>query len=72
MAPSPTKKGLRIGRALRYAAFKVPTTRLPRVRMTRRNAIQPHPGEVPIVILRVQVFSCKDLLAKDKNGKSDP
>ncbi|KAH8978273.1 C2 domain-containing protein [Lactarius akahatsu] len=29
-------------------------------------------GETPLVILRVQVISCQDLEAKDRNGLSDP
>ncbi len=29
-------------------------------------------GETPIVILRVQVLSCQNLISKDRNGYSDP
>ncbi len=37
-----------------------------------RNKISPLSGELPLVILRVQVVGCKNLLSKDKNGFSDP
>ncbi|KAI0715741.1 phosphatidylserine decarboxylase-domain-containing protein, partial [Cerioporus squamosus] len=66
MAPAPKKKALKIGRALK---------RLPaRVSGGRGNggAFAPLPGEQPIVMLRVQVLSCTNLLAKDRNGSSDP
>jgi phosphatidylserine decarboxylase len=33
---------------------------------------QPQPGEEAIVILRVQVLSCKDLVARDKGGTTNP
>ncbi|KAF8881364.1 phosphatidylserine decarboxylase-domain-containing protein [Infundibulicybe gibba] len=67
-APAP-KKGLKITRALKSAA------RLPArvtVKGSGRNAFAPVPGENPIVIFRLQVVGCKDLLAKDRNGFSDP
>ncbi|KAG9039968.1 hypothetical protein FRB95_004440 [Tulasnella sp. JGI-2019a] len=32
----------------------------------------PPPNEAPELILKVQVVGCSNLLAKDKNGKSDP
>lgn len=38
----------------------------------RTPRTQPQPGEEAIVILRVQVLSCKDLVARDKGGTSDP
>lgn len=33
---------------------------------------QPQPGEEAVVILRVQILGCKDLVARDKGGTSDP
>lgn len=37
-----------------------------------RNTISPITGEDPIVILRLQILGCKDMLSKDRNGASDP
>lgn len=42
------------------------------VRGGSKNAFAPLQGEEPVVVLKVQVISCKNLLAKDKNGASDP
>lgn len=79
MAPSTEKKsgGLKIGKALKSAAL------LPiRVTTSRKNSsggasgrggsLNPQPGEQAIVVLRLQVIGCMNLLAKDRGGTSDP
>ncbi|KAH9007461.1 C2 domain-containing protein [Lactarius deliciosus] len=45
-----------------------PYTRIPTFESSRDS----FPGETPVVILRVQIFSCHNLGAKDRNGYSDP
>ena len=63
------KKALRIGRAALKSAVRLPA----KVSGGNgRNSFSPLVGESPIVLLRVQVISCNDLLAKDKCGASDP
>ena len=44
------------------------------IRKTRGMAtpVGPQPGEQPAFNLKVQVRSCKDLLAVDSNGKGNP
>jgi phosphatidylserine decarboxylase len=55
-------------RALKNAA------RLPVRAAGRGNnrGFHPQQGEVPVVVLRVQVVGCTGVLSKDKNGFSDP
>jgi phosphatidylserine decarboxylase len=65
-----SKKGLKIGRALRSAA-RLPI-RVSARRGSGRSSFIPIPGESPISILRVQILSCQDLVSKDRNGFSDP
>lgn len=64
------KKALRLGRALKTAA-RLPA-RVSGGGVSGRNTFAPLPGELPVVVLRVQVLSCKGLRAKDKSGTSDP
>ena len=73
MSVPPPTKGKKIARALKSAA------RLPRVPALRtgrasaaRTALVPRPGEPPVVILKLQVLGCTDVLAKDRGGTSDP
>ncbi|KAI0337278.1 hypothetical protein BDW22DRAFT_969139 [Trametopsis cervina] len=71
MVRAPNKALKPLGRAIKTAGARIP---LPVYagRGSGRNAFSPAQGEQPLVILKVQVLSCKDLLAKDKGGVSDP
>lgn len=53
------KKSLKLPRALK-------------LKRRRLRVARPLPNEDPIVLLRVQAIGCKDLLAKDRGGTSDP
>ncbi|KAL0953106.1 hypothetical protein HGRIS_004377 [Hohenbuehelia grisea] len=70
--PSATsnKKGAKIAKALKSAA-RLPI-RVSGGKGSGRNAFAPMSGETPLVVLRLQILGCKDLLAKDRNGFSDP
>jgi phosphatidylserine decarboxylase len=78
MAPiTPTttakKPAHKLKRVLKSAArFPVP---LPRSLTSARSSLAnltPLSGELPLTNLRLQVLSCTGLLAKDRNGASDP
>lgn len=72
MAPlnQPTKKGIRIGKALKSGALKVVPGR--KTARPIATVTGPAPGEQPAFILKVQVVACQGLLGVDRSGKSDP
>ena len=54
-------------------AFKALKTKLPlRANSKQNNSFEPAPGELPLVTLRIQIIGASNLLAKDRNGLSDP
>ncbi|KIY68538.1 hypothetical protein CYLTODRAFT_421485 [Cylindrobasidium torrendii FP15055 ss-10] len=53
-------------------APKTKALKLKRALKLGKNRGTPLAGEDPIVLLRVQILGCKDLLAKDRGGTSDP
>ena len=72
MSSQPATKGTKIRRALQSAA-RLP--RVPAIRAGRgsgRNHFSPAPGEPPVVVFKIQVIGCMNLLAKDRGGTSDP
>ncbi|KAL5525526.1 hypothetical protein ACEPAG_6862 [Sanghuangporus baumii] len=66
------KQVFKIKKALKSAASLPKRVRVSAIRGNGRNTLNPIPGELPIVLLRVQILGCSDLLAKDKSGTSDP
>ncbi|KAF9076011.1 phosphatidylserine decarboxylase-domain-containing protein [Rhodocollybia butyracea] len=60
------------GRRIRIRGLRVGRLSLGNGKGSGRNTLSPAEGENPLVLLRVQVVSCTDLLAKDRNGFSDP
>ncbi|KAG8772715.1 hypothetical protein FRC16_005571 [Serendipita sp. 398] len=73
MAPttSISKKGIRIGSALKSGASKVIPGRWASGRPIAAIAT-PATGEQPVFILKVQILGCNGLLGVDRSGKSDP
>ena len=66
-------KGKKIKQVLKSAALlPVRVTSITSGRGTGRNTLKPRPGEPPMVIFRLQVLGCSNLLAKDRGGTSDP
>lgn len=66
---APSNIPARFGKAIVAGAAKVvPIHKMYGV----ATPVGPQPGEQPAFNLKVQVCSCKDLLAMDSNGKSDP
>ena len=59
-------------KVLKKAAHLPKKVRVSGGRGSGRNTIRQLPGELPIVTLRVQILGCRDLLAKDRGGTSDP
>ncbi|RXW20222.1 hypothetical protein EST38_g5632 [Candolleomyces aberdarensis] len=72
MAPADTAKkgGLKITKALKSAA-RLPV-RVASRKGTGQRSFEPQPNEQPLVVLRVQIIGCMQLLAKDRGGTSDP
>jgi len=69
----PATKSKKIKQVLKSAArLPVRVTSITSGRGTGRNNLTPRPGEPPVVIFRLQVLGCSNLLAKDRGGTSDP
>ena len=61
-------------KAIKLTKRAVKAVRIPGVRgrASGRSKMTPIAGELPLVTQRVQILACKNLLAKDKSGTSDP
>ncbi|KAF8237320.1 hypothetical protein L208DRAFT_1356433 [Tricholoma matsutake] len=73
MATITKKPAQQLKRVFKSAA-RIPVP-LPRSLTSARSHLanlSPLPGELPFTLLRLQVLSCSGLLAKDRNGSSDP
>ena len=66
----PATKSKKIKQVLKSAALL--PVRVTSGRGTGRNNLKPRPGEPPVVIIRIQVLGCLNLLAKDRGGTRDP
>jgi phosphatidylserine decarboxylase len=69
---SAPKKALKIKRVIKTAARLHARVRVSGGRGSGRSTFSPLEGESPLVILRVQIIGCSDLVGKDKHGSSDP
>lgn len=68
----PATKGGKLKNVLKSAA-RIP--RIPNIKAGKgsgRGDLAPKPGEIALVVFRIQIIGCKDLLAKDRGGTSDP
>jgi phosphatidylserine decarboxylase len=73
MSSEPAAKKKNIKQVLKSAALlPARVTSIGAGRGTGRNNLKPRPGEPPVVILRLQVLGCLNLLVKDRGGTSNP
>lgn len=73
--PSPKlggNKKMGIGKVLKTAGRLPKGLKAKGGRTKTAPKIAPLEGELPAVLLRIQIVGCKNLLAADRNGKSDP
>lgn len=69
---SERKKVRKIKNVLKAARRLPARARITAGRNSVKTTMNPLPGEVPIVTLRIRVIECTNLLSKDKSGMSDP